>query len=604
MIHTMTNALCTSRYTLVALGAVATVGISLYLLQSPYLGGQGAAVVTALNCTPSGRNSLCAPVVTGVVGDMLNFSIRASSIAPRETFYFEFSYNKDLMDVTTVTHTPIPGVTIKVNNDRAGGRFYYLAYSANSFTVPATVVTIQSRLKQTGSESFAWNDVFVDGNRAAPIIVTGSQTGSLTVQQAPAPIVSSVDVKLYLDNQTSVDGVDNLTVSGGQYVKADFTGTGVSLCTIATDNTQLLTPRTIVIPLRSLRSLAPVSAGATISLTCRKPDGTSIVDRAVITLAPVTPTDTTDTTDTATPPTTSDTTDPVVTLTAPSVGALLTSSPVILTAQASDNGVVTRVEFYDGTTLLGTDTTVPYSLSWAITSSKNGSHDLRAKAYDAVGRTGDSAIVTISVTIPTVTTTPTTPTPTPPTGSTTVGPTITYFGLAQADGKAKPSSGTYSDGSKVYSNAFGGGYYLIVEAVAGTSGKAPGTLLKPTSGAPDLQIIADTQLGTSPTFGCGTYDSVAAQSDFTNNTMLKNFACKFVVGKATMNANGSTACIGSSPSCTQYYFYVTGGGAKFPEKAPQYVNLQARVRDSAGNVGDTKTMKLCLGSPIGSCPLQ
>ena len=81
---------------------------------------------------------------------------------------------------------------------------------------------------------------------------------------------------------------------------------------------------------------------------------------------------------------TADTTAPTVSLTAPANGATYTTAQsVTISATAADAVGVTRVEFYDGATLLGTDTTAPYSFGWAITSANNGSHSLTARAYDA-----------------------------------------------------------------------------------------------------------------------------------------------------------------------------------------------------------------------------
>jgi hypothetical protein len=95
-----------------------------------------------------------------------------------------------------------------------------------------------------------------------------------------------------------------------------------------------------------------------------------------------------------------DTAAPAVSLTSPTANAnYTTAQTVTLAASASDNVGVTRVEFYDGSALLGTDTTSPYSYSWAITSTNSGSHSLTAKAYDAVGNSKVSAAVNITVSI-------------------------------------------------------------------------------------------------------------------------------------------------------------------------------------------------------------
>lgn len=89
---------------------------------------------------------------------------------------------------------------------------------------------------------------------------------------------------------------------------------------------------------------------------------------------------------------------PVVALTAPASGAsYVAPASVALTATASDtDGTIARVEFYSGTTLLGTDTSSPYSFTWS--SAAAGTYSLTAVAYDNAGATGTSAARTITVT--------------------------------------------------------------------------------------------------------------------------------------------------------------------------------------------------------------
>ncbi|MDY7228175.1 Ig-like domain-containing protein [Hyalangium rubrum] len=97
-----------------------------------------------------------------------------------------------------------------------------------------------------------------------------------------------------------------------------------------------------------------------------------------------------------------DNTPPTATLTAPAQGALLRGSAQ-LTATASDAQGVARVEFYDGATLIGTDTASPYALSWNTASAADGAHTLSVKAYDIAGnvRTSVSVGVTVDNTGPT-----------------------------------------------------------------------------------------------------------------------------------------------------------------------------------------------------------
>ncbi len=85
-------------------------------------------------------------------------------------------------------------------------------------------------------------------------------------------------------------------------------------------------------------------------------------------------------------PVITDTTPPTVSLTAPLDGSTV-SGPVTVTADASDNMAVTKVEFYLDGLLVGTDTTSAYNFSWNTSTAANGAHTLSAKAYDATNST-------------------------------------------------------------------------------------------------------------------------------------------------------------------------------------------------------------------------
>jgi regulation of enolase protein 1 (concanavalin A-like superfamily) len=88
---------------------------------------------------------------------------------------------------------------------------------------------------------------------------------------------------------------------------------------------------------------------------------------------------------------------PSVTLTSP-VNATKLAPPatITLSADASDSdGAVAKVEFFQGTTKLGEDTTAPYSFTW--TNVAAGSYSLTAKATDNLGATTTATAVTVSV---------------------------------------------------------------------------------------------------------------------------------------------------------------------------------------------------------------
>jgi GH35 family endo-1,4-beta-xylanase len=90
---------------------------------------------------------------------------------------------------------------------------------------------------------------------------------------------------------------------------------------------------------------------------------------------------------------------PTVAFTSPADNASFTQGTAItLTATATDaDGTVASVKFYDGTTLLTTDNSSPYSFSW--TNATAGSHTIKAVATDNSGITAEVSI-TVKVNVP------------------------------------------------------------------------------------------------------------------------------------------------------------------------------------------------------------
>ncbi len=89
---------------------------------------------------------------------------------------------------------------------------------------------------------------------------------------------------------------------------------------------------------------------------------------------------------------------PIAVLTSPAAGAVFTAGdpvPLAATAAAADGATISKVEFYDNTTLLGTDTTSPYSYTAQGLSA--GSHSVYARAYDSLGASAESPPAGITV---------------------------------------------------------------------------------------------------------------------------------------------------------------------------------------------------------------
>ena len=98
-----------------------------------------------------------------------------------------------------------------------------------------------------------------------------------------------------------------------------------------------------------------------------------------------------------TPGSGADTTPPTASITAPANGATVSNS-VTITATASDNVGVVKMELYiDGTLTTSNTNASSLSFSWNTNSVANGSHSLVVKAYDAANNVGTSATVTVTV---------------------------------------------------------------------------------------------------------------------------------------------------------------------------------------------------------------
>ena len=124
---------------------------------------------------------------------------------------------------------------------------------------------------------------------------------------------------------------------------------------------------------------------------------------------------------------------PTVTLTAPTDGATyIAPASITLSATAAESGgTIARVDFYSGTTLLGTSTSSPYTLT--LTNVAAGSYTYSATAYDSLGVSATST--NASVTVNPVSTVPTVTLTAPTDGATYIAPaSITLSATAAESG--------------------------------------------------------------------------------------------------------------------------------------------------------------------------
>ena len=144
---------------------------------------------------------------------------------------------------------------------------------------------------------------------------------------------------------------------------------------------------------------------------------------------------------------------PAVSMTAPLPGQTFSApGSITLSATASDpDGTVAKVEFYTGTTLLGTKTTAPFTFAWSGVAA--GAYTLTAKATDNLGATTTSAAVSI-----TVAATPTITMTAPSAGSAyATGQAVSMAAQASTPGHTLSRIDFTSDGGVVGSVAVPGG---------------------------------------------------------------------------------------------------------------------------------------------------
>ncbi|WGH76933.1 Ig-like domain-containing protein [Tenacibaculum tangerinum] len=204
---------------------------------------------------------------------------------------------------------------------------------------------------------------------------------------------------------------------------------------------------------------------------------------------------------------------PLVALTSPSNGASFTpSSDILLSADASDSdGSVTQVNFYEGTTLLGSDTTSPYSYTWSNVA--QGNYTITAEAVDNEGATTVSNPISISVQDATSNNPPTVALTSPTNGSSFVaGSNINVTADASdSDGTITQvnfysgtnllGSDTTSPYSFTWNNVSEGNYTLTAEAIdnngATTVSNSASITVQNTTGQGPAMYVSNVTLGTS-----------------------------------------------------------------------------------------------------------
>ena len=249
-------------------------------------------------------------------------------------------------------------------------------------------------------------------------------------------------------------------------------------------------------------------------------------------------------------------TPPSVTLTAPAGGALLTGT-VTLSATASDNVAVSRVDFLVNGSLVGSDNTVPYSLNWNSATVADGAATITAHAVNSANLSADSSVVVTVDNNPPDTSITTAPPAVTSSTSASFSFTATETATFQCslDGSAYSACTSPAD----YTGLAGGSHTFHVIATD-TMGHTDAT---PASYTWNIDTVApDTSITSAP---ASLSNSASATFSFTSNESGVTFECR-------LNSAAFSAC--TSPTT---YDALTNSTYSF----------QVRAVDAAGNTDDT-----------------
>jgi hypothetical protein len=223
----------------------------------------------------------------------------------------------------------------------------------------------------------------------------------------------------------------------------------------------------------------------------------------------------------------------------------------------------------------------------------------------------DTPLPTVAPATPTPTPPPT-PLPTRPVGredirpkkGQAIGPVITHFGAARADGyPVQPVS--IEKGIPTYLTSAGAGFMLVVEAKPGLAGHEVGRRVfahvpNDPSVRPDLEIISNRPLGNGDPRVCDSrrpnIGGIPAAQSFAETQAItdaiNDFACRFEThndneSACTVNANGDFAFV--NPETTQQFCMAVARAWEFPVGD---TILTVRVRDVKGNPGPPKQVRI------------
>lgn len=312
-----------------------------------------------------------------------------------------------------------------------------------------------------------------------------------------------------------------------------------------------------------------------------------VVDRLVLTQdTACVPTGTGD--NCANPP---DTTSPVVSITSPANNATISTTTTV-TANATDDVAVNKVEFYVDGALKGTDTTASsnnYTYSLNPTSLSAGTHSLYAIAYDSSGNTATSG--TVAFTVPNTDTTPPTISAVTAGSVTQTSATITWTTNEAADSQvAYGTSTSYGstttlDTTKVTSHSVsvsgltaGTTYHFKVTSKDASGNSASSADATFTTQAPAADTTKPTVSITAPASNASVSGTVTITANASDNVGVAGV--QFKVDGVNVGAEDTT-----SPYSTSWVTTGLTSGSH---------TITATARDAAGNTATSTSVTVTI----------
>jgi hypothetical protein len=266
-------------------------------------------------------------------------------------------------------------VTLRATASDDDGSINKVEFFLNGSATPLGQAT---RVGTTNEYTFAWNNVPVG---AATIMARATDNDGAVQSSASLAVnvAANVPPTVTLDNPTAGTNAPTTLVLSASAGDSDGTVASVQFfngAVLLGNGTLAAGKYTLSVP------IAAAQPNTTYVVTARATDDlgaqTTTASKSITIAANV-------------PPAVSVTSAAAVTLDAGNAAKTLT-----LTANATDSDGIAKVEFFNGATKLGEDTTAPFQFSWAGVAA--GTYNITARATDTVGSVTTSAAQSLTVT--------------------------------------------------------------------------------------------------------------------------------------------------------------------------------------------------------------